>query len=71
MTIPTGRKHYIGEIHPKEDFLPTKKGSFEGLSVNLPADADAYLTQLYGDYMTIPSEDKRERHFVYKFDTNI
>jgi len=66
-TIPTGRKHYYGEVHPTEVFVPTAKGYFEGLEVNLPAHADAYLKALYGDYMKVPPEEKRERHFFYLF----
>ena len=67
MTIPTGRKHYLGETQPSSVFLPTQKAMFEGLEVNVPADFDAYLTALYRDYMSIPPVEKRERHFVYKF----
>ena len=27
-----------------------------------PRDIDAYLTMMYGDYMTLPSEEKRKTH---------
>ena len=37
LTIPTGRKHYMGETLPIEVFVPTKKGVFEWGEVNLPA----------------------------------
>ena len=70
MTIPTGRKHYLGETQPSSIFLPTQKAIFEDLEVNVPADYDAYLTALYSDYMSIPPVEKRERHFVYKFSLN-
>ena len=66
-TIPTGRKHYEGETLPRTVFLPTKTATFEGVEVNIPNDADAYLKNLYGDYMKIPPVEKRERHFYVEF----
>ena len=38
---------------------------FEGRNFNAPADPDAYLRDLYRDYMTIPPEGKRKIHAVY------
>lgn len=64
MGIPTGRGHYFGEIRKTATFFPVSKGEFEGLTVNLPGNPDAYLSNLYGDYMTIPPEDQRESHFI-------
>ena len=62
--IPSGRGHYFGEICSSDTFFPVSKGKFEGIDVNLPGNPDAYLSNLYGsDYMTLPPEDKRERHF--------
>lgn len=65
-TIPTGRKYYNGEIMPKKTFIPIVDGEFEGLTIHLPSDYDAYLKNLYGDYMNIPPIEKRERHFIHK-----
>ena len=62
--IPTGRKYYNGEIFDKNVFLPVKKALFEGIEVYVPNDAHAYLTNLYKNYMELPPEDKRERHFI-------
>lgn len=65
VTYPTGRRHYMGEIMPRSVFLPVSKGFFEGLEVNLPNQPEKYLENLYGmNYMQIPPEEKRERHFV-------
>lgn len=65
MGIPSGRGHYFGEIRPRITFLPTSKGTFEGLIINLPGNPDDYISNLYGtDYMTLPPIDKRERHFI-------
>lgn len=61
----TGRKHYFGEIRPRETFVPFSKGLFEGLIVYLPGKPNDYLTNLYGsDYMSLPPEEKREQHFI-------
>lgn len=65
-TIPSGRKHYIGEILEAQTFFPGSHGEFEGFDVLLPQDVDCYLTNLYGDYMTLPPEDKRECHYIMK-----
>ena len=64
VNIPTGRKHYFGEILDRETFFPVGNGLFEGLDVNLPGDSEKYLTNLYGNYMEIPPEDKREKHYI-------
>lgn len=43
---------------------------FEGMKVPLPHGNDALLTQIYGDYMTPPPEDKRvSGHHQYFIDT--
>lgn len=66
-TIPTGRKHYFGETQPTSVFLPVRYTEFEGMDCPIPGKAETYLTALYGNYMQLPPEDKRERHFVYQF----
>jgi lipopolysaccharide cholinephosphotransferase len=65
--IPAGRKHYFGEILPKSVFYPVKETTFNGLKAYIPNNVDTYLKNLYGDYMEIPPEEKRERHFVVEF----
>lgn len=68
MTIASGRKHYSGEMLDKNIFYPVKEGKFEGVKVYIPNDINAYLSNLYGDYMEIPPEDKREKHLCVAFD---
>lgn len=66
--LPTGRKHYFGEIFPKSVLFPTEYVEFEGVSSPGFHDCDAYLRNLYGDYMRIPPVEKREKHFVIKIE---
>ena len=62
--LPTGSRHYAGEVFDRSVFLPLSKGNFEGHEVPLVHDPDAYMTNLYGDYMQIPPPEKRQKHFV-------
>lgn len=68
MTIPSGRKHYFGEIQQKSVFFPPIKHDFEGIQSNIPNGYDKYLTSLYGDYMQVPPPEKREKHFIIEID---
>ena len=44
---------------------------FEGLSVSVPTEYEKWLTQVYGDYMQLPPEDKRcPHHYVDVIDFN-
>lgn len=63
--IPSGRKHYFGEIRSRSTFFPTSEGRFEGMSVDLPGNPKDYLMNLYGsNYMQLPPPEKREKHFI-------
>ena len=58
------------EYDRAETLFPAKTVPFEDMEVRIPADADTYLTNLYGDYMKIPPAEKRYNHFpaVLKFE---
>lgn len=49
----------------KKAVMPLSKIKFEGVEFPCPGNADAYLTDLYGDYMTVPPVEKREFHSVF------
>lgn len=68
VSLAAGRKHYFGELHPRQVFFPAKEGRFEHLKVALPGNWDAYLRSIHGDYMEIPQETDREAHVVYELD---
>lgn len=69
--VPTDMGHYFGHIMPKEVYFPAQKGLFEDFQINLPADTDAYLKNQYGDYMRIPDESEREKHYSVGFSVNL
>lgn len=59
---------YIGNIwgawgfkewFPREMYDIHSVGDFEGLKLPLPKDPDAYLTQMYGNYMELPPIEKQ------------
>ncbi|MCF0208824.1 MAG: LicD family protein [Bacteroidaceae bacterium] len=41
---------------------------FEGIMAKTVEHPDPLLTQIYGDYMTLPPEDKRKQHLFYYLD---
>ena len=61
--FPTGRKHYFGEIFTHEILFPPTYVDFCDMKAPIFHDYDAYLRNLYGDYMQVPPPEKRERHY--------
>lgn len=62
VSIPTGRKHFSGEIYNRENMCEYKKVQFETEMFNIPVWAEEYLSQFYGNYMELPPVEKREKH---------
>lgn len=59
--------HYgYAECIHRKSFLKTTKRIFERSMFNTPTDYDEYLSNLYGDYMRIPPENKRISHHDFK-----
>ncbi|HMM00294.1 MAG TPA: LicD family protein [Bacilli bacterium] len=57
--------HFHHETYPKEWFGDGVEGEFEGLKIKLPSMYDTYLTQVYGNYMQLPPENKRYGHHYH------
>lgn len=66
VVIPSGRKHFFGELYLRSDMCKTAGMLFEGRNVKCPVAYGTYLQKLYGDYMKIPAPEDRETHVVYK-----
>ncbi len=62
ISLPTDERHYFGELNPRAWLCETAPAVFEGREAAVPAEADRYLRAIYGEYMQLPSEDKRVRN---------
>ena len=69
--VPTDMKHYFGHIMPKDVYYPPIKGQFEDFQINLPHNPDEYLKNQYGDYLVIPPEAAREKHYSVGFSLDL
>lgn len=52
----------------QQELFPLREMEFEGITVNVPNNYDAYLTRIFGDYMKMPPEEKRVNHCPYLLD---
>lgn len=50
----------------KRRYHPLKIMEFEGRRMNFPGNIEEMLTNMYGDYMKLPPEEKRKTHYPYK-----
>lgn len=51
-----------GEVFDKRLFAETVMLPFEGMYIEAPIGYEEYLTNIYGDYMQLPPEEKRVSH---------
>ena len=68
VTLNLFKSQFFGEIYKRQDIEDTAFVPFEGRQYRLIKTVDNYMKVLYGDYMMIPPEDKREHHVVYELD---
>lgn len=56
------------ETYQKTWFSNSLRVPFEQYDMNIPADYDAILTHLYGDYMTPPPKGQEEKHHITRIE---
>ena len=54
-----------GIMHRRDSIFPLSTIEFEGKRFSAPANPDAYLTDLYRNYMEIPPKEKQRIHSVF------
>lgn len=54
-----------GIMHRQDSVFPLGKITFEGEEFSAPNNPDAYLSDLYRNYMQLPPEEKRKSHAVF------
>lgn len=57
----------LKEIYKKEWISDTLRVPFENIMIDIPIGYDSILTQVYGDYMSLPPENKRISHHEHYF----
>lgn len=65
ISMPSGRGHFFRELYRREQIVPGVPVEYDGRPRMVPADYDAYLTRMYGNYMEIPKEADREKHIFF------
>lgn len=68
VAVPSGRKHFSGEIYQRDILCSVMEADFEGRKYFISQGFDYYLEILYGKYMEIPAEEDREYHVVLELD---
>ena len=59
ITVPTDRRHYFGEIFPREIMCEMTDAAYEDRTFLIPKAYDYYLTERYGAYMEVPPKEKQ------------
>lgn len=69
VNIPTdgGLKKSLIPLH-LESYFPARKVKFDDIDILVPKETEDYLVHNYGDWKTIPPENKRWQHFIEKLE---
>jgi lipopolysaccharide cholinephosphotransferase len=54
-----------GIVHRYDSVFPTSEVEFEGFQFNAPNNPNAYLKDLYNNYMQLPPVEKRKAHSIF------
>lgn len=55
---------YKKDFFDSDMLFPVVSSAFCDAKFNIPKNYDKHLNYIYGDYMQLPPEDKRQRHFI-------
>ena len=66
--LPTGRLHYLKDLHGEDEIYPLNELPFEGIMIKVPGKTDTYLKNLFHEYMQLPPPEKREHHYLTKLE---
>lgn len=64
ISVPTGKRHFFGEMYEREDIFPVKYKKFENIELPVANKNEKYMSKMFGDYMKIPKPEDREKHFI-------
>lgn len=64
ITVPTGKRHFFGEMYERGDIFPVKYKKFENIELPVANKNEKYMSKMFGDYMKIPKPEDREKHFI-------
>lgn len=56
---------FYKSVFYKKDIFPLSKMEFEGVEFPVPGNTDAYLTNIYGDWRKLPSEEQIRKSMHY------
>lgn len=64
ISVPTGKRHFFGEMYERKDIFPVKYKKFENIELPVANKNEKYMEKMFGDYMKIQKPEDREKHFI-------